>query len=106
MTLHCCPRFRLNYSVSELLPAFSDQFESEDSFLDEDVKEEGDVGTFLSRSTDTIGWNSDEGGLYDGADITVFQSYFLLFQYAVGHSLTSKAFSELLQLLTVRRSTS
>lgn len=39
--------------------------------------------------------------LYEGADITIFESYFLLFQFAVRHSLTGKAFSELLQLIGV-----
>ena len=39
--------------------------------------------------------------LYDGADISVFESYFLLFQFAVRHSLTMKSFSELLQVVKV-----
>ena len=39
--------------------------------------------------------------LYPGALLTVFQSYLLIFQYAVRHSLTTKAFTELLQLLSL-----
>ena len=39
--------------------------------------------------------------LYDGADLSIFESYFLLFQFAVRHSLTGKAFSELLELIGV-----
>ena len=39
--------------------------------------------------------------LYEGAAISVFESHMLLFQYAVRHSLTSKAFSELLQIISV-----
>ena len=39
--------------------------------------------------------------LYDGSEITVFDSYFLVFQFAVRHSLTGTAFSELLQLIKV-----
>ena len=41
--------------------------------------------------------------LYKGApaDLTVHIAYVLLFQYSVRHSLTSKAFQELLQLMTV-----
>ena len=39
--------------------------------------------------------------LYQGAGLTVFQSYLLVFQYAVRHSLTTKAFTELLMLLSV-----
>lgn len=39
--------------------------------------------------------------LYPGALLTVFQSYLLIFQYAVRHSLTTKVFTELLQLLSL-----
>ena len=39
--------------------------------------------------------------LYEGADITVFESYLLAFQYATRHSLTKKAFEELLQLISI-----
>lgn len=38
---------------------------------------------------------------YDSAEISVFESYLLCFQFAIRHSLTAKAFSELLQLLSV-----
>ena len=36
--------------------------------------------------------------LYDNAEISVFESHLLSFQFAIRHSLTTKAFSELLQL--------
>ena len=39
--------------------------------------------------------------LYDNAEISVFESHLLCFQFAIRHSLTAKAFSELLQLLSV-----
>ncbi len=39
--------------------------------------------------------------LYPDSALTVFQSYLLVFQYTVRHSLTSKAFAELLQFLAV-----
>lgn len=39
--------------------------------------------------------------LYDSADITVIDSYLMLFQYSLRHSLTKKAFSELIQLVSV-----
>ena len=39
--------------------------------------------------------------IYPGAVLTVIQSYLLIFQYIVRHSLTTKAFTELLQLLSV-----
>ena len=44
---------------------------------------------------------ADEKALYSGAKLTVFQSYLLIFQYTVRHSLSTKAFTELLQLLSV-----
>lgn len=39
--------------------------------------------------------------IYPGALLTVLQSYLLVFQYATRHGLTTKAFMELLHLLTV-----
>ena len=38
--------------------------------------------------------------LYETSRITVFESYLLLFQYAIKNSLTLKAFTELLQLVS------
>ena len=37
--------------------------------------------------------------LYDGAKLSVFESYSLLLQYSLRHSLTKLAFSDLLQLV-------
>jgi hypothetical protein len=39
--------------------------------------------------------------LYPGAELSTFQCYLLVFQYAIQHSLTTKAFTELLQLIAV-----
>lgn len=44
--------------------------------------------------------------LYEMADVTVYDSYLLAFQYATRHSLTKTAFAELLQLLSVHLPTS
>lgn len=38
--------------------------------------------------------------LYDGAELSVFDSYLLLYQYAIRHSITQKAFSELITLVS------
>ena len=38
--------------------------------------------------------------LYSGSEMTIFMSYFLLFQYAVRHSLSNKAFGELIKLVS------
>ena len=39
--------------------------------------------------------------VYDHASLSIMQSYLLIFQYAVCHTLTIKAFTELLQLISV-----
>ena len=39
--------------------------------------------------------------LYSGAQLTALQSHLLIFQFALHHSLTKRAFTELLQLLLV-----
>ena len=39
--------------------------------------------------------------LYRMADVTIYDSYLLAFQYATRHSLTKTAFAELLQLISV-----
>ena len=39
--------------------------------------------------------------LYPGSDITILDSYILLYEYSLRHSLTKEAFKELLQLVTV-----
>ena len=39
--------------------------------------------------------------LYPQAELSIFQSNLLVFQFAIRHSLTGKAFTELLQLLSV-----
>lgn len=39
--------------------------------------------------------------LYDGANITILESYLLLYQYALRHSLSKKALSDLLSVLNV-----
>lgn len=42
--------------------------------------------------------------LHNGSHITIFQSFLLIFQLAVRHSLTTKAFGELLHLIAARLS--
>ena len=39
--------------------------------------------------------------LYPGSQITALQSYLLLFQFSIRHSLTARSFAELLQLIAV-----
>lgn len=43
--------------------------------------------------------NAASTPLYGGAEISVFHAFLLIFQFAVRHSLTTKAFAELLHLI-------
>ena len=45
--------------------------------------------------------STDNTPLYPGAQLSTFQSHLLVFQYAIRHSMTTRAFTELLQLLSV-----
>ena len=54
-----------------------------------------------SRSLLPSGSATRDRKLYPGADLSTFQCYLLVFQYAIRHSLTTKAFTELLQLIAV-----
>lgn len=59
-----------------------------------------DISEDSEEDTDEVDDDTDPFSalLYEAADLTVFESYFLTFQFAVRHSLTSKAFSELLKV--------
>ena len=39
--------------------------------------------------------------LFEGANLSIFESYFLVFQFSIRHSLSSTAFTELLDLIRV-----
>ena len=69
----------------------------DDTLTDDDFEDDEDL-------TDDPGIGSIDpisSPLYDNAEISVFESHLLCFQFAIKHSLTTTAFSELLQLLTV-----
>ena len=67
----------------------------DDTLIDEDDNEDMDDGPGISSMSPI------SSPLYDNAEISVFESHLLSFQFAIRHSLTTKAFSELLQLLSV-----
>ena len=52
-------------------------------------------------SWEAIGGKDVHNLLYGHADVTVFQSYLLTFQYSMKHSLTQSALSDLLDLIKV-----
>ena len=67
----------------------------DDTLIDEDDDENLDDCPGISSMSHI------SSPLYDNAEISVFESHLLSFQFAIRHSLTTKAFSELLQLLSV-----
>lgn len=72
-----------------------DDIESDiESDYDDDITE-SDVNEATVDGKDT------SAPIYEGAEVTIFESYILAFQFSVRHSLTKKAFSELLQLMSV-----
>lgn len=67
---------------------------------------EGDVDSQLSQIQDpvphaVIPRGVSDHPLYPDSQLSSFQSLLLVFQYAIRHSLIKKAFTELLQLLSV-----
>lgn len=58
---------------------------------------------FSNRSSDEVGdrVTSDclNQPLYDGADLTVWETYLLLMQHSLRHNLTKRAFSDLLKVV-------
>lgn len=85
--------------------------EEESSDVDSDLEqlyESFDFETSVSQvsagdpiTSNNLPAGADQTPLYPNAELTSFQSHLLLFQYGLRHSLTTKAFTELLQLLTV-----
>ena len=73
----------------------SDLLESDDSSANLDLGENDSDTSFANISVDGRFLEH----LYDGAKLTVFESYSLLLQYSLRHGLTKRAFSDLLQLL-------
>lgn len=70
------------------------------SFDFEDDASQASCTQTLVESAENIR-GTTETLLYPGAQLSPIQSRLLVFQYAIRHSLTTKAFTELLQLLSV-----
>lgn len=99
-------------NLEHSLESGSDRSSEEDSDLEDlyssfDFEEDASISQAsaeaecFSPSASRRGLPADETPLYPGAQVTAFQSRLLVFQFAVRHSLTTKAFTELLQLLRV-----
>ena len=68
-----------------------------DILTDEDYQDDED----LADGPGIRSINPVSSPLYDDAEISVLESHLFCFQFSIRHSLTAKAFSELLQLLSV-----
>ena len=92
----------------------NDESESDESESDESESDESESDSSESDSSESVvelegkeavGWESFLIGgtalepLYEGADVSIFDSHLLLFEFAIRHSLTKKAFSELIDLV-------
>jgi hypothetical protein len=75
----------------------SDNSELEELYESFDFEDEAAKDAPPSHAT----YQYDQTPLYSEARLTASQSSLLIFQYAIRHSLTTKAFTELLQLLSV-----
>ena len=80
-------------SDHDSLQDLSESFCSLDESVDLDIE--------TSEPEISAGGSPFSTPLYEGADITIFESYLLALQYATRHSLTKKAFEELLQLISI-----
>lgn len=99
-------------STSEALSEYSSGEDGQTSCIDSDLQELYDSFDFDDENPAAISktdlvtsssqrFNLGNGPLYAEARLTSLQSSLLVFQYAIRHSLTTKAFTELLQLLSV-----
>lgn len=77
------------YSGSGCSDTSSDSWTSDSSDEDEDNHEVGDQSNYLTSP------------LYDGASIRVVDSYLLLFQFSLHHSLSGVGFEDLIKLVSV-----
>ena len=81
-------------SASESVPSSStatDTTESESSF---DISELSDAST--NKLSKLLEFHTP---LYEGADLTILDSYLMLYQFALRHCITDTAFSELISLV-------
>ena len=80
--------------LTEVTPPLSDEeLVSDEELLGSELEEE--------YSWEAIGGKDVHSLLYGHADVTIFQSYLLAFQYSMKHSLTQSALSDLLDLIKV-----
>ena len=75
------------------------EFDTDSETEDEEMASSSD--SELQELDDVEHDGSELTPLYDGARISVIDSYILMLQYALKHSLTKKAFEELIKLISV-----
>ena len=88
-------------TASEASDSSSDEG-SQTSYIDSDLQDLYDSFDYQDEATGHATSHAlGSRSLYSEARLTSLQSSLLLFKYAIRHSLTTKAFTELLQLLSV-----
>lgn len=79
-------------SEMEMVELFVGCVQSENESVGKESAQQRKASSFLPSTTDSP--------LYEGSEITVFESHLLLFQFSVRHSSSAKAFGELLQVVS------
>ena len=74
-----------------------DGYSSESVLVSTDANDSSEERPTTSASDDAV--DPLEQPLYDGADITLWETYVLLMQHSLQHSLTKQAFSDLLKVV-------
>ena len=105
-----CPLLESNDERSELFYSSSSSASNPDDECIFSTDDEMEIDSELEMQQEfdfedegrlTIDRNNPSTPIYEGAEVTILESYLMAFQFSVRHSLTKKAFSELLQLISV-----
>ena len=81
-------------SVSESVPSSSTATDTTESESSSDISELSDAST--NKLSKLLEFHTP---LYEGADLTILDSYLMLYQFALRHCITDTAFSELISLV-------
>ena len=87
--------------LQDLYESFDFEDEASRSQSLSQAEARGDTAESFRMETTDRSFCLHQTALYAGSAITSLQSNLLIFQYAIRHGLTAKAFTELLQLLSV-----
>lgn len=98
-----CISITVDSEVEDILEGIENQRQSEsddDSESSDEYLEELRDSFNLDTSVTEDSKNAYNEPVYEGADVTILESHLLALQFAIRHCLSSKAFGELLHLLS------